>query len=175
MKTTISLLVENRFGVLCRVAGLLSGRGFNIDSLNVTPAIDSTMSRMTMVVDANANAMEQVTKQLNKLIDVIKVTTVTNGDFVDREMALVKIKSNPQDRPQMLREAEIFRAKVVDATPDTCVLEATGDEGKINAFIEFFKHYGVLEVARTGRIAMVRGSKGVRKGKTPEGELKKAV
>ncbi len=175
MKTTISLLVENRFGVLCRVAGLLSGRGFNIDSLNVTPAIDSTMSRMTMVVDANANAMEQVTKQLNKLIDVIKVTTVTNGDFVDREMALVKIKSNPQDRPQMLREAEIFRAKVVDATPDTCVLEATGDEGKINAFIEFFKHYGVLEVARTGRIAMPRGGKGVRKGKTAEGELKKAV
>ena len=169
MKTTISLLVENRFGVLCRVAGLLSGRGFNIDSLNVTPAIDSTMSRMTMVVDANANAMEQVTKQLNKLIDVIKVTTVTNGDFVDREMALVKIKSNPQDRPQMLREAEIFRAKVVDATPDTCVLEATGDEGKINAFIEFFKHYGVLEVARTGRIAMVRSSKGVRRGRPLKG------
>ena len=173
MKTTVSLLVENKFGVLCRIAGLLSGRGFNIDSLNVTPTIDPTMSRMTVVVDANANAMEQVTKQLNKLIDVIKVTTVNNGDFVDREMALVKIKSSPQDRPQMLREAEIFRAKVVDATPDTCILEATGDEGKINAFIEFFKHYGVLEVARTGRIAMVRGGKSSRKPKGAEGEIEK--
>jgi acetolactate synthase I/III small subunit len=175
MKTTVSLLVENKFGVLCRVAGVLSGRGFNIDSLNVTPTIDPTMSRMTVVVDANSNAMEQVTKQLNKLIDIIKVTTVTNGDFVDREMALIKIKSNPQDRPQMLREAEIFRAKVVDATPDACILEATGDEGKINAFIEFFKHYGVLDVARTGRIAMSRGGKMSKKTKAPEGELKRAV
>jgi acetolactate synthase-1/3 small subunit len=175
MKTTVSLLVENQFGVLCRVAGVLSGRGFNIDSLNVTPTLDPTMSRMTIVVDANSNAMEQVTKQLNKLIDIIKVTSVTNGDFVDREMALIKIKSNQQDRPQMLREAEIFRAKVVDATPDGCILEATGDEGKINAFIEFFKHYGVLEVARTGRIAMSRGGKMAKKGKAPEGELKRAV
>jgi acetolactate synthase-1/3 small subunit len=175
MKTTVSLLVENRFGVLCRVAGLLSGRGFNIDSLNVTPTIDPTMSRMTIVVDANGNAMEQVTKQLNKLVDVIKVTIVNNGDFVDREMALLKIKSTPQDRPQMLREAEIFRAKVVDATPDTCILEATGDEGKINAFIEFFKHYGVVDVARTGRIAMLRGGKSAKRPKDSEGELKRAV
>ena len=172
------MLVENKFGVLCRVAGLLSGRGFNIDSLNVTPStLDPSISRMTIVVEANENAMEQVTKQLNKLIDVIKVTTIENGEFVDREMALIKIRSSPQKRSEVLREAEIFRAKVVDATPETCILEATGDEGKINAFIEFFKHYGMVDVARTGRIAMSRGrGKTAKKAtKSPEDELKKAV
>jgi acetolactate synthase-1/3 small subunit len=174
MKTTVSLLVENKFGVLCRVAGLLSGRGFNIDSLNVTPTFDSTMSRMTIVVDANENAMEQVIKQLNKVVDVIKVIPLDEGDFVVREMALVKLKSDPQQRSQILREAEIFRAKVVDATPNICILEATGDESKINAFIQFFKPYGLLEVARTGPIAMQRGGKSEKKGKPAE-ELRKVA
>jgi len=176
MKTTVSLLVENKFGVLCRVAGLLSGRGFNIDSLNVTPTLDPSISRMTIVVDANENAMEQVTKQLNKLIDVIKVTALDEGEFVDREMVLIKLKSDPEQRSLILREADIFRAKVVDATPNTCILEATGDQSKIDAFVEFFRHYGILEVARTGRIAISRGHKSGKKNlKAPEGELKKAV
>jgi acetolactate synthase I/III small subunit len=175
MKTTVSLLVENKFGVLCRVAGLLSGRGFNIDSLNVTPSIDPTMSRMTIVVDANESGMEQVIKQLNKVIDVIKVTTLEQGEFVVREMALLKLKSDPQQRSQILREAEIFRAKVVDATPNACILEATGDESKINAFIQFFKPYGILEVARTGPIAMQRGGKQDKRNKLTEEELKKVA
>ncbi len=172
MKTTISLLVENKFGVLCRVAGLMSGRGFNIDSLNVTPTLDPTMSRMTIVVDANESVMEQVIKQLNKVVDVIKVMPLEEGEYVVREMALIKLKSDTQQRSQILREAEIFRAKVVDATPSVCILEATGDEGKIDAFIQFFKPYGVLEVARTGPIAMQRGGKAEKKGKSAE-ELKK--
>jgi acetolactate synthase-1/3 small subunit len=175
MKTTVSLLVENKFGVLCRVAGLLSGRGFNIDSLNVTPSIDPTMSRMTIVVDANENAMEQVNKQLNKVVDVIKVISLEQGEFVEREMALLKLKSDPQQRAQILREAEIFRAKVVDATPNVCILEATGDESKINAFIQFFKPYGLLEVARTGPIAMQRSGKADKKNKGVPGELKKVA
>lgn len=175
MKTTVSLLVENKFGVLCRVAGLLSGRGFNIDCLNVTPSIDPTMSRMTIVVDANESGMEQVIKQLNKVIDVIKVTTLEQGDHVVREMALLKLKSNPQQRAQILREAEIFRAKVVDAAPNVCILEATGDESKINAFIQFFKPYGILEVARTGPIAMQRGGKQDKRNKAAEEELKKVA
>jgi acetolactate synthase I/III small subunit len=144
--------------------------------LNVTPTIDPSISRMTIVVDANENAMEQVTKQLNKLIDVIKVTTPEEGEFVGREMALIKLKSDPEQRPLILREADIFRAKVVDATPNTCMLEATGDKSKIDAFLEFFRHYGILEVARTGPIAISRGNKAGKKNvKTSEGELKKAV
>jgi acetolactate synthase I/III small subunit len=175
MKTTLSLLVENKFGVLCRVAGLMSGRGFNIDSLNVTPTIDPTMSRMTIVVDANETAMEQVIKQLNKVVDVIKVIPLEAGEFVKREMALLKLKSDPQQRAQILREAEIFRAKVVDATPNVCILEATGDESKIDAFIQFFKPYGILEVARTGPIAMQRGGKADKRLKTASDELKKVT
>jgi acetolactate synthase-1/3 small subunit len=175
MKSTVSLLVENKFGVLCRVAGLLSGRGFNIDSLNVTPSIDPTMSRMTIVVDANENVMEQVIKQLNKLVDVIKVIPLDQGDFVQREMALLKLKSDPQQRAQILREAEIFRAKVVDATPNICILEATGDESKIDAFIQFFKPYGILEVARTGPIIMQRGAKSDKKGKASADEITKVA
>ena len=157
MRHTISVLVENKFGVLSRIAGLFSGRGFNIESLSVAESLDPNISRMTIVTRGDDRVIEQVTKQLNKLVDVIKVIDHTEEKFVGRELALIKINAEPQLREEILRIAEIFRGKVVDVSSKTYTVEVTGDEEKVEAFIEMLKPLGIKEIARTGRIAMSRG------------------
>ena len=157
MRHTISVLVENKFGVLSRIAGLFSGRGFNIESLSVAESLDTNVSRMTIVTRGDDRVIEQVTKQLNKLVDVIKVIDHTEEKFVGRELALIKINAEPQLREEILRIAEIFRGKVVDVSSKTYTVEVTGDEEKVEAFIEMLKPLGIKEIARTGKIAMSRG------------------
>jgi len=156
MEHIISLLVENKSGVLSRVAGLFSARGFNIDSLSVSPTLDPTTSMMTIVTQGDERILEQITKQLNKVIDVIKVADLTEKEYVERETALIKIHTRPEDRAEALRVADIFRARVVDSTPHTYTIEITGDSKKINAIINLLRPLGIKESVRTGRIAIGR-------------------
>jgi acetolactate synthase-1/3 small subunit len=158
-KHTIAVLVENKVGVLSRVAGLFSARGYNIESLSVGETLDPTVSRMTIVVRGDEFVIEQVMKQLHKLIDVIKVSDLTDDDHVERELMLIRVNAEPQHRAEILRVADIFRAKVVDVTAVSYTLEATGDEGKLEALIELLRPMGVQEVVRTGKVAIVRGPK----------------
>jgi len=158
-KHTIAVLVENKFGVLSRVAGLFSARGYNIESLSVGETVDATVSRMTLVVRGDEFVLEQVVKQLHKLIDVIKVTDLTQENHVERELVLLRVNAEPQHRAEILRIADIFRAKVVDVTPTTYTLEVTGEESKIEAIIELLRTFGVHEVVRTGKVAIARGPK----------------
>jgi len=156
---TFAVLVENKFGVLGRITGLFSARGFNIESLSVAETEDPTVSRITLVTEGDAKILEQVNKQLNRLIDVIKVTDLSEEPHVDRELVLIKVHAEAESRAEVLRLADIFRAKIVDVTPQTYILEVTGDEGKIRALIELLKPLGVKEVVRTGKIAIVRGNR----------------
>jgi acetolactate synthase I/III small subunit len=160
MKHTISVLVENEFGVLARVAGLFSGRGFNIESLSVATTLDPTISRMTIVTSGDDQILEQITKQLNKLIDTIKVIDFTGGDYVEREMALVKVTAEENTRAEVLRIVDIFRAKVVDVTAKSFTVEVTGAPGKINAFVELLRPLGIKEIVRSGPVVIGRGPKG---------------
>lgn len=159
MRHTISILVENKFGVLSRVSGLFSGRGFNIESLCVAPTLDSTMSRMTIVTIGDDKIIEQITKQLNKLIDVIKVIDFGEEDHVERELAMLKVNAEPDNRAEILRMTEIFRGKILDVSPRTYTIEITGTESKVNAFIEMIRPLGIIELARSGKVAMSRGKK----------------
>jgi acetolactate synthase-1/3 small subunit len=160
MKHTISVLVENRFGVLARVAGLFAGRGYNIDSLCVGETDDPTMSRMTIVVTGDDRIIEQIMKQLNKLIDVIKVTDLTKEDHVERELVLIKVNTDEgRKRAQIMEIVDIFRAKIIDVSPKALTVEITGDEDKINAIIKLLKPFGILELIRTGKIAIARSEK----------------
>lgn len=152
----ISVLVENKSGVLSRVAGLFSGRGFNIESLSVGPTLDQSVSMMTIVTRGDERIVEQITKQLNKLIDVIKVTDLAEREYLVRETALIKINTSSKDRAEALRIADIFRAKVVDSTFNTYTIEITGDEQKIEAVINLLRPLGIKELVRTGRIAIAR-------------------
>lgn len=161
MQHTISVLVINKFGVLSRIAGLFSGRGFNIESLNVAETTDPNISRMTIVTRGDEEKIEQITKQLNKLIDIIKVIDLTEENFVDREMILVKMNAEPRVREEILRIVEIFRAKVVDVSSATYTIEITGDQGKIQGFLELLRPLGIKELVRSGRIAMSRGMKSI--------------
>jgi acetolactate synthase-1/3 small subunit len=156
MDHIISVLVENKFGVLSRVAGLFSGRGFNIESLSVAPALDPSMSMMTIVTSGDGRIIEQIVKQLNKLIDVIKVVDLNESEFVARETALIKVHTKPEDRAEALRITDIFRASVVDSTPTTYTLEVTGDTKKIEAIINLLQPLGIKELVRTGRVAIAR-------------------
>ena len=156
---TFAVLVENKFGVLGRITGLFSARGFNIESLSVAETEDPTVSRITLVTEGDAKILEQVHKQLNRLIDVIKVTDLSEEPHVDRELVLIKVYAEADMRAEVLRIADIFRAKVVDITPKTYILEVTGDEGKIRAVIGLLKPLGVQEVVRTGKIAIARGQR----------------
>jgi acetolactate synthase I/III small subunit len=158
-KHLLAILVDNKFGVLSRVAGLFSARGYNIESLSVGETLDPTVSRMTIVVQGDEFVIEQVMKQLHKLIDVIKVSDLTDDSHVERELVLVRVNAEPQHRAEILRVGDIFRARVVDVTPTSFVLEATGDEGKIEAFIELLRPMGIQEVVRTGKVAIARGPK----------------
>ena len=152
----ISVVVENKFGVLSRVAGLFSGRGFNIESLCVAPTLDPSMSLMTIVTSGDERIVEQIVKQLNKLIDVIKVTDLNESDFVARETALIKVHTKAEDRAEALRIADIFRANVIDSTPTTYTIEVTGDTKKIEAIINLLQPLGIKELVHTGRIAIAR-------------------
>jgi acetolactate synthase-1/3 small subunit len=155
----ISVLVENRVGVLARVAGLFTGRGFNIESLAVAETEEPTLSRMTIVTSGDARIIEQVTKQLNKLVDVIKVVDLSREHFVERELILVKVRAEPEQRAEILRITDIFRGNIIDVSPKSYVIEVTGDGEKIRAFLDLIKPIGILEIVRTGPVALSRGSK----------------
>jgi acetolactate synthase-1/3 small subunit len=156
MRHTISVLVENKFGVLSRVSGLISGRGYNIESLSVGETIDPQISIMTIVTSGDDWVIEQITKQLNKLIDVIKIVDLTEFDHVQREMILIKVAPKRENKVEVLRLAEIFRGRVLDSSPQTFTIEVTGEEKKIAAFIELMKPMGIKEFVRTGTVAMAR-------------------
>jgi len=162
MKHTISVLVENEFGVLSRVAGLFSGRGFNIESLSVAPALDPTISRMTIVTSGDDQVLEQITKQLNKLIDTIKIIDFTGQDFIEREMGMIKVTAEEGTRAEVLRIVDIFRAKVVDVTPRSYTIEVTGAPSKIDAVVELLRPMGIKELVRSGPVVLGRGPKGWR-------------
>jgi acetolactate synthase-1/3 small subunit len=156
MRHTLSVLVENRFGVLTRVAGMFSGRGFNIDTLNVAPTLDASMSRMTIVVRGDDKVLEQVVKQTEKLVDVIKVEDFRDDEFVDRELVLMRVNVNAKTRSEVLQICDVFRAKIVDVRLDKLVIEITGNEGKIAKFISLMEHFGIAEMTRTGKVALSR-------------------
>jgi acetolactate synthase-1/3 small subunit len=155
-KTTLSLLVGNEPGVLARIAGLFSGRGFNIESLCVAETNEPNISRVTLVTKGDRNILEQIKKQLNKLIDVIKVLDFTGTPFVQRELALIKVRAKPEYRAEILRMVDIFRSRIIDVSSEHYTVEVTGDDAKIAAFLELLKPFGIKEIARTGAIALGR-------------------
>ena len=157
---TISMTVENHFGTLNRVAGLFAAKGYNIDSLTVGPTEDDAVSRMTIVTRGDDQIIEQIMKQLHKLIDTIKVVDLTDDTFVDRELAMVKVQCTPTTRMEIMQISEIFRAKVVDISSKTITLEVTGSQLKVDAIINMLKSFGIKELARTGRIAIKREFQG---------------
>jgi len=157
MRHIISAVVENKPGVLAHISGLFAGRGFNIDSLAVGETEDPTRSRMTVVVKGDDAVLEQVRKQLSKIIDVIKVTDFSDTEYVERDLMLIKVGMRPEKRGEVFEICEVFRGKVVDIGTKYLVLEIAGPEKKIDAFIDLMKPYGIREVVRTGRIAIARG------------------
>jgi acetolactate synthase-1/3 small subunit len=169
-KHTLSVLVENHAGVLSRVAGLFSRRGFNIDSLAVGVTEDPNVSRMTIVVDGDEYTVEQVTKQLNKLIDVIKIRELDPNDSVTRELALIKVNANSSTRSEIIQIVDIFRAKIVDVSKNTLTIEMTGSADKIAAFEEMLRQFGIKEMVRTGVVAIERGNQVIKVISTEENE-----
>ena len=157
MRHTISVLVENEFGVLARVAGLFSGRAFNIESLTVAETLDPSISRITLVTRGDDQVLDQITKQLNKLISVVKVIDFTQTKHVERELALIKVTANEKTRAEVMHIVDIFRGKVIDVSPEAYLIEVTGDDDKISAILELLGPLGIKEIARTGKVAMHRG------------------
>ena len=158
-KHVLSVPVENHSGVLSRISGLFSRRGYNIDSLSVGETEDPTVSRMTIVVDADESTLEQIKKQLNKLIDVIKIVELKEETSIYRELAMIKIEADKKTRAEIIEIANIFRAHIVDVSKDSLVIEATGDQGKITALTSMLEPYGIKEIIRTGLTALQRGEK----------------
>jgi acetolactate synthase-1/3 small subunit len=156
MRHTISVLVENKFGVLTRVAGLFSGRGYNIDTLNVGPTHDPKTSRMTIVTRGDDATIDQIVKQLNKLADVLKVQDFRKAEYIDRELVLVKVSVDSATRAEVMQITDIFRAKIVDVQPKTLTIEITGNESKVAKFIDLMKAFGIAELTRTGEVALPR-------------------
>ena len=156
MRHTISVLVENTFGVLARVTGMISGRGFNIDSLNVAPTHDASLSRITIVLKGDEAALNLCTKQLRKLVNVVEVADFGEGQAVARELILVKVRADSRTRAELLQIADVFRAKIVNLSAESLIIEVTGDEGKINAFLGLLEPFGIVELARTGQLALKR-------------------
>ncbi len=156
MRHTISVLVENKFGVLTRVAGLFSGRGYNIDTLNVAPTQDAELSRMTIVTHGDEATLDQIIKQLNKLVNVIAVHDFREGEYVDRELALVKVSVDAKTRAEVMQITDIFRAKIVDVQPKTLTVEITGNESKVEKFLNLMATFGIKDLTRTGKVAMPR-------------------
>lgn len=159
MRHIISILMENEPGALSRVVGLFSQRNFNIESLNVAPTEDATLSRLTVTTVGDDRVIEQITKHLNKLIDVVKLVDLTEGNHIERELMLVKVKALGAQRDEVKRTADIFRAQVVDVTPSVYTVQITGDAGKLDAFLQAMAPIGILEVARTGVSGISRGDK----------------
>ena len=156
MRHTISVLVENKFGVLARVSGMFSGRGFNIDTLNVAPTQDPSLSRITVVLKGDDAALDMVTKQLGKLVNVVEVIDFKEGQAVQRELVLARIKADSKTRSEIMQICDIFRAKIVNVAHDALIIEITGDEAKISAFLKLVEAFGILELARTGQLAFKR-------------------
>lgn len=159
MRHTISVLVENEFGVLARVAGMFSGRGYNIESLAVAETMDPTVSCITLVTTGDDAVLEQITKQLNKLVPVIRVSDFKDGPHVERELVLIKVKADERTRGELMNIVSIFRGKIIDVGPHSHVVEVTGQQDKISAIIELLKPLGITEIVRTGRVAMWRGTR----------------
>ena len=159
MKNTLSVLVEDESGVLTRIAGLFARRSFNIDSLAVGPAEQEGISRITMVVPSDERTIQQLTKQLYKLVNILKVQDITNLPSVERELMLIKINANSESRSEILEIVKIFRAKVVDFSENSLIIEVTGDPGKMVAIEQIFTKFGICEIARTVKISLVRESK----------------
>jgi acetolactate synthase-1/3 small subunit len=159
MKHVISVLVDNEPGVLSRISSLFSGRGFNIESLNVAETLDPTISRMTLVTFGNDQIIEQIMKQLNKLVNIIKVVDLTGSDYIDREMALIKVNAKAASRAEVLRIVDIFRGQVVDVSSSSYTLEITGNDRKIQAVIDLLSPIGIMEIVRTGKVAIPRHKK----------------
>ena len=168
MKHTISVLVENKFGVLARISGLFSARGFNISSLAVGETEDPSVSRMTIGVEGDDKTLEQIKKQLNKLIDVIKVVDFKEGEFIDRELILVKVAVTAKNRKEVLEVIESSGAKIENAGSKSISVESAGDQTKVRALLELLRPFGILEVVRTGRVAMSTDDKGLRVEGKPE-------
>lgn len=160
MLHTISVLVENHFGVLARISGLFSARGYNIESLCVGTTDDPATSRMTVVVQGDDRVVDQIIKQLHKMVDVIEVLDLTQQSFVERELVLIKLSTNAKRRTELIEIANIFRAKVVDVSPKSTIVEATGSAEKIRAFIDMIRPFGIKELSRTGKIALGRSASG---------------
>jgi acetolactate synthase-1/3 small subunit len=156
MRHTISILVENKFGVLARVTGLFSGRGFNIDSLNVAPTHDAALSRITAVLKGDESALNLAIKQLRKLVNVVEVTDFKDGQAVQRELVLVKVKASAKTRSEVMQICEIFRTKIVNVDHNELIIELVGDSAKVNAFLDLLAPFGVLEISRTGTLALKR-------------------
>lgn len=156
MRHTISILVENKFGVLARVTGLFSGRGFNIDSLNVAPTHDAALSRINAVLKGDESALNLAIKQLRKLVNVVEVTDFKDGQAVQRELVLVKVKASAKTRSEVMQICEIFRTKIVNVDHNELIIELVGDSAKVNAFLDLLAPFGVLELARTGTLALKR-------------------
>jgi acetolactate synthase-1/3 small subunit len=159
---TLSVLVEDKPGVLTRVAGLFAARGFNIDSLAVGPTEDRGLSRMTIVVNVESKTLEQVTKQLNKLINVIKILEHEPDGTVERELALIKVRAEGEARARIMEICDVFRVSVADITHQTLTIEASASPKKLEAFVELLEDFGIVELARTGRVALGRGDRGIR-------------
>lgn len=156
MRHTISVLVENQFGVLARVSGMFSGRGFNIDTLNVAPTHDPSLSRITVVLKGDDSALDLCMKQLRKLINVVDVVDFHEGQAVGRELVLVKVKADSKTRSEIMQICDIFRAKIVNVAHDAVIIEMTGDDGKTSAFLGLVEAFGIVELARTGQLALKR-------------------
>lgn len=156
MKHTLSVLVENKFGVLTRVTSLFSGRGYNIETLNVGPTNDPKTSRMTIVVVGDDKVLDQVVKQLYRLVEVIDIQDFKESEFVDRELIMVKVNVDVTTRAEVMQICDIFRAKIVDVQPHNLSIEITGDEGKVNKFISLMENFGISDLTRTGRVALAR-------------------
>ncbi len=174
-KHILSILVENRQGVLAKIASMIAAKGYNIDSLSVAETLDPTVSRMTIGVHGDEWVIEQAVKQFHRLIDVIKVTDLTDEEHIGREMVFVRVNAEPANRAEILRINEIFRGRIVDVTPASYTLELTGEEKKIGAVLELLQPFGIQEIVRSGTLAIPRGSKSAAKGEGKVRPVRKAV
>lgn len=157
MRHIISILVENKFGALARIAGMFSGRGFNIETLNVGPMVNDEISRITATIVGDSEALEQAIKQVNKLVNVLEVTEYSSGQATERELVMLKVKASAGQRSELMQVCDIFRAKIIDVSTDTVNIEMTGNASKVSAFLNLVQPYGIVEMARTGNLALKRG------------------
>ena len=157
MHHIISILVENKFGALARIAGMFSGRGFNIETLNVGPMVNDEISRITATIVGDSEALEQAIKQVNKLVNVLEVTEYSSGQATERELVMIKVKTSAGQRSELMQVCDIFRAKIIDVSNDTVNIEMTGNASKVSAFLNLVQPYGIVEMARTGNLALKRG------------------